>query len=47
MTIKELYEILEKANLDFDVIEIFEGSIWLKIDIEDEESENYCVDSQD
>jgi|TARA_R110000822_G_scaffold13633_1_gene48297 hypothetical protein len=39
MTAMELYEALNKADLDYDVIEIFEGSRWLKFEVDEEELE--------
>jgi hypothetical protein len=39
MTAMELYEALNKADLDYDVIEIFEGSCWLKFEVDEEELE--------
>ena len=41
MTAMELYEILNKAGIDFDVVEIFEGCRWLKFEVDEvEEEEN-------
>ena len=41
MTAMELYEMLNKAGIDFDVVEIFEGSRWLKFEVDEvEEEEN-------
>ena len=39
MTPKELYDLLDKAGVEYEVVEIFEGSRWLRIDI-DEETDN-------
>lgn len=39
MTAIELYEKLNQAGIEFDVMEIFEGARWLKFDV-DEEEEN-------
>lgn len=41
MTPQELYEILDKAGVDYEVIEIFEGARFLRIEVvEIEEQEN-------
>ena len=37
MTAQELYEALEKAGIDYEVVEIFEGSRWLRFDVDEEE----------
>ena len=37
MTPQELYELLDKAGLDYDVVEVFEGIRWIRIDVEEEE----------
>ena len=42
MTPKELYELLDKAGLDYDVIEIFEGVRVLRIEVEDGDEEEAC-----
>jgi len=39
MTAQELYEALEKAGIDFEVVEIFEGCRWLRFDVEEQENE--------
>jgi hypothetical protein len=36
MSRKELYEILEKAGLDYDLVEIFKGCVLLRFDTDDE-----------
>jgi len=41
MTAQELYEALEKAGIDFEIVEIFEGCRWLKFEVDEvEEEEN-------
>jgi len=37
MTPQELYELLDKAGLDYDVVEVFEGIRWIRFDVEEEE----------
>ena len=37
MTPQELYELLDKAGLDYEVVEVFEGIRWIRFDIEEEE----------
>ena len=39
MNAKELYEALNKANIDFEIIEIFDGSRLLRIEVDDTETE--------
>jgi len=38
MTPQELYEILDKAGVDYEVIEIFEGSRLIRVEVEEEEN---------
>ena len=41
MTPKELYELLDKAGVDYEVTQIFEGSRWIQVKVEEEaEDEN-------
>jgi hypothetical protein len=40
MTPEELYELLDKAGVDYEVIEIFEGSRFLRVEVEEPEEEN-------
>lgn len=37
MTPQELYEVLDKAGVDYEVIEIFEGARFLRIVVEETE----------
>ena len=37
MTPQELYELLDKAGLDYEVVEVFEGARWIRFDVEEEE----------
>jgi hypothetical protein len=37
MTPQELYELLDKAGLDYEVVEVFEGIRWIRFDVEEEE----------
>jgi len=39
MTAQEIYEALDKAGIDFEVVEIFEGCRWLRFDVEEETDE--------
>lgn len=39
MTAQELYEALDKAGVEYEVVEIFEGARWLRIEV-DEETED-------
>jgi len=38
MTPQELYEIIDKAGVDYEVIEIFEGSRLIRVEVEEEEN---------
>ena len=38
MTPQELYGILDKAGVDYEVIEIFEGSRLIRVEVEEEEN---------
>jgi len=38
MTAMELYELLNKNGLDYEVIQIFEGKRWVCFEIEEEET---------
>lgn len=37
MTPKELYDLLDQAGVEYEVVEIFDGSRWLKIEVEESE----------
>jgi hypothetical protein len=39
MTPKELYELLDKAGLEYEIVEIFEGVRVLRIEVEDGDEE--------
>jgi len=39
MTAQELYDALHKAGIDFDLIEIFDGSRLLRFEVDDSELE--------
>jgi len=39
MTAKEIYELLGNAGVDYEVIEIFEGARFIRVVVEEEESE--------
>ncbi len=38
MTAMELYELLNKAGIDYDIIEIFEGARFIRIEVEEEDT---------
>jgi hypothetical protein len=38
MTAKELYELLDKGGVDYEVTEIFEGVRYVRVQIQEEES---------
>ena len=39
MTPQELSELLDKAGLDYEVVEVFEGIRWIRFDVEEETNE--------
>ena len=39
MTAQELYELLDKAGLDYEVVEVFEGARWIRFNVEEETNE--------
>ena len=39
MTAMEIYELLNKASVDFEVIEIFEGARFIRVEVEEEKVE--------
>lgn len=39
MTAQELYNLLDKAGIEYEVVEIFEGARWLRIEVEETETE--------
>lgn len=39
MTPKELYKILEDNNVPFDIVEVFEGVRFIRVEIEEEEED--------
>ncbi len=42
MTAQELYELLDKAGIEYDLVEIFEGVRIVRIEV-DEEAEDDCA----
>jgi hypothetical protein len=42
MTPEELYALLDKAGIEYEVVEIFEGARWLRIEVEEVEPEGEC-----
>ena len=39
MTAKEIYELLGNAGVDYEVIEIFEGARFIRVEVQEEEEE--------
>ena len=39
MTAKEIYELLDKAGVEYEVTEMFEGVRYIRVVVEEEESE--------
>ncbi len=39
MTAMELYQLLNAAGIEYEVVEIFEGARWLRIEVEEEKEE--------
>jgi hypothetical protein len=39
MTAQEVYEALDKAGIDYEVVEVFEGARWLRIEVEEEDDQ--------
>lgn len=37
MTAMELYQLLNAAGIEYEVVEIFEGARWLRIEVEEED----------
>ena len=37
MTPSELYALLDKAGIEYEVVESFEGARWLRIEVEEED----------
>ena len=37
MTPKELYELLDKAGVEYEVVEIFEGARFIRVEVQEEE----------
>ena len=35
MTPQELYKVLDDAQVEYDVVEIFEGSRWIRVEVEE------------
>jgi hypothetical protein len=40
MTPKEMYEVLDKAELEYEVVEIFEGVRIVRIEVDEEEQDH-------
>ena len=39
MTPKELFELLDNAGVDYEVLQIFEGARWIQVKVEEEDEE--------
>ena len=39
MTAQEIYDLLDKAGVEYEVVEIFEGARWLRVEVEEVETE--------
>ena len=39
MTAMELYELLNKAGVEYEVVEIFEGARFIRVEVQEEEEE--------
>lgn len=44
MTADELYEILDKAGIDFEIVEIFEGARFIRVVVDDEKPSDDTYD---
>ena len=40
MTADQLYKALDTAGIEYEVVEVFEGARWLRIEVEEEEEES-------
>lgn len=40
MTAQEIYDLLDKAGVEYEVVEIFEGARWVRIEVEEEDEDN-------
>ena len=40
MTAQDIYRILDNAGIEYELVEIFEGARWLRIEVEEEEEED-------
>ena len=40
MTADQLYELMDKAGIEYEVVEVFEGARWLRIEVEEKEEES-------
>ena len=41
MTAQDIYRILDNAGIEYELVEIFEGARWLRIEVEEEEEDVY------
>lgn len=39
MTAQEMYDLLDKAGIDYEVVEIFEGARYLRVDVTETEGD--------
>jgi len=37
MNAKEIYKVLDKAGIEYEVVEIFEGARFIRVEVEEEE----------
>lgn len=42
MTPKELYELLDQAGVEYEVVQIFEGARWIRVDVQETEGDEPC-----
>lgn len=40
MTAQEVYEALDKAGIEYEVVEVFEGARWLRIEVQEENEDD-------
>jgi hypothetical protein len=40
MTATELYEAMDKAGIDYELVEIFEGARWLRVEVDEEDNDD-------
>jgi hypothetical protein len=40
MTATELYEAMDKAGIDYELVEVFEGARWLRVEVDEEDNDD-------